>query len=132
MIWVVFGHMCFNLVPGAVNLISSLEKNTMETWIFLFVDSAFFSVDTFFFLAGMLLAYVILRENSKSPLKYPLGIIQRVLRLWPSYIFTILIYYSIYLHMGSGPNWGSDQDEVSNCSHMWRPVLFIDNLIGNG
>lgn len=28
----------------------------------------------------------------------------------------MLIYYGIYLHMGSGPNWAEDQQLVGYCS----------------
>jgi peptidoglycan/LPS O-acetylase OafA/YrhL len=66
------------------------------------------AVDTFFFVGGFLVTYSIIKniKNHKKGFKfYLLAILQRALRFWPSYIFIILIYYSIYLHLGSGPQW---------------------------
>lgn len=34
-----------------------------------------------------------------------MAIVNRALRFWPSYIVVILIYYSLYVHSGSGPQW---------------------------
>ena len=69
-----------------------------------------FAVDVFFYVGGLLLAYVFIREvqNNKSKFAYPLAFIQRLLRFWPSYIMAMLIFYTIYLNLGSGPRWGSD------------------------
>jgi peptidoglycan/LPS O-acetylase OafA/YrhL len=84
------------------------------TPFFLFIEAGLFSIDVFFFVGGFLLAYVFLKGNnsenpsSKKGFTYALAIVQRFLRLWPSYIFAILIYYSVYLHIGDGPFWGMD------------------------
>ena len=63
------------------------------------------AVDVFFFIGGFLVAYSFMREKSKSVLKYPMAIVHRVLRFWPSYATTILIYYAVYIHTGDGPLW---------------------------
>jgi peptidoglycan/LPS O-acetylase OafA/YrhL len=127
--WVVLGHIFFYFIPGTVNIQTSLEKTTMLTYPFLIVEAAFFSVDIFFFIAGFLLAYVFLKDVSKGFIKFPTAIFQRMLRLWPSYIFAILIYYSVYLHLGNGPNWGTDEKDVKYCNAMWKPLIFVDNLV---
>lgn len=71
-------------------------------------------------------------RNNKSLFAYPLAILQRLLRFWPSYIMAMLIFYTIYLHLGSGPRWGSDQETVEYCSGMWRAIFFVDNLVDDG
>jgi len=58
--------------------------------------------------------------------------LQRILRFWPSYIFAILFFYSIYEHLGSGPIWGQDENTTKFCEQMWRPILFVDNFVNNG
>ena len=65
-------------------------------------------------------------------LKYPLAILQRVLRIWPAYILTMLIYYGIFMHMGGGPRWQNNEPIVMACQNMWRSIFFVDNLIDNG
>ena len=132
MMWVIIGHMYGNLLMGALNIQSSVEKNSFEKPFFLLIEGGVFAVDVFFFIAGLLLAHVFLRDLSRSLAKYPLAIIQRMLRLWPSYIFTILIYYSVYVHFGSGPLWGQDEIYTSACGKMWKPIFFVDNLVDNG
>lgn len=69
------------------------------------VLSAFFAVDVFFYIGGFLVAYSFLRNNMKSIMKYPLAIVHRLLRFWPSYIMAMVVYYGIMLHTGSGPLW---------------------------
>ena len=58
-----------------------------------------------------------MREKSKSLLKYPLAIVHRVLRFWPSYTMVILLYYSVYIHTSSGPLWPVNLTlgQVPNC-----------------
>lgn len=70
----------------------------------------------------------------KSVLKYPLAILHRLLRFWPSYIMAILIYYSLFLHSGEGPLWWTVEKagQVENCSSIWKPLIFVDNLVDNG
>jgi peptidoglycan/LPS O-acetylase OafA/YrhL len=56
-------------------------------------------------LGGFLVAYSFLREKSKSVLKYPMAIVHRVLRFWPSYLMAILILYAVFLQTGHGMFW---------------------------
>ena len=70
----------------------------------------------------------------KSWVKYPLAVVHRVLRFWPSYIAAMLIYYGIFIHLGSGPIWFKVETagQIDNCSAMWKPIFFMDNIIDNG
>ena len=78
------------------------------------------------------MAFVFMREKSKSFMLYPVAILQRILRIWPAYIVTILFFYSVLPHLGSGPKWDPLVTSVETCSTMWRPLLFVDNFINNG
>jgi peptidoglycan/LPS O-acetylase OafA/YrhL len=105
-----------------------------EKFYYLFCLGAFFAVDVFFFIGGFLVAYSFMREKSKSILKYPFAILHRVLRFWPSYIFTIIIYSTIYIHTGEGPLWwlGKTLGQIDFCDDFWKTIFFMDNLIDNG
>lgn len=131
MMWVVLGHTFSFVIGGAMNIMS-IEQFSLLKPFYLLIEAGLFSVDVFFFVGGLLVAYVVLRDSSKSHLKYLVAILQRVLRFWPSYIFAIMFYYAIYLHLGSGPNWGSDEEEVRFCESIWKPLLFVDNIVDNG
>ncbi len=98
MFWVILGHAYSEQLHNTVNLLS--VEAQVETWFFLFVIAAFYAVDVFFFLGGFLVAYSFLREKSKNPLKYPMAIVHRVLRFWPSYLMAILILYGVFLQTG--------------------------------
>ena len=50
----------------------------------------------------------------------------------PAYLMTLLIYYSVFMHLGSGPKWIVNEEYTGLCKNMWRSVLFIDNLVNNG
>jgi peptidoglycan/LPS O-acetylase OafA/YrhL len=96
--------------------------------------AAFFAVDVYFFLGGFLVAYSFLREKSKNPLKYPIAIVHRVLRFWPSYLMAILILYAVFLQLGHGMFWFQNEatDQIENCAQIWKPMFFVDNLVDNG
>ena len=131
MMWVVFGHAYSTIMVNISNALTL--SNQINSWFMLMAEGGLFAVDTFFFVGGFLVAYVFVREGSKSGLKYPLAILNRYLRLVPSYFLTMLIYYTIFPHMGSGPFWRKNIDEgVSYCKNMWRALLFVDNLIDGG
>lgn len=70
----------------------------------------------------------------KSIMKYPLAIVHRLLRFWPSYIMAMLIYYGIMMHTGSGPIWYKLQTagQIDYCDSMWKPIIFVDNIVDNG
>ena len=61
-------------------------------------------------------------------LSIPPIIIHRLLRIWPCYIFTIFIVWSIEPYLANGPK-AATVVTSSNCSdNWWRAVLLIDNL----
>ena len=104
MMWVVFGHVFSFATNGVLNLlnISQIANNSF----FLIIEAGIMSVDIFFCLGGFFLAFIMLR--SKINLKIcGLGILQRALRIWPAYIIVMMFYYSLYMRLGSGPNWSS-------------------------
>lgn len=61
-----------------------------------------------------------------------MAILQRILRIWPAFIITMLIYYTIFMHLGSGPRWPQMEPSPLMCKNMWRSMLFIDNFINDG
>ena len=64
-------------------------------------------------------------------LSIPPIIIHRLLRIWPCYIFTIFIVWSIEPYLANGPK-AATVVTSSNCSdNWWRAVLLIDNLFDN-
>lgn len=132
MMWVIFGHMYSVRIQNIVNALT--VTNEVETPFYLLVLASFFAVDVFFYIGGFLVAYSFLRNSMKSIMKYPLAIVHRVLRFWPSYIMAMLIYSGIMIHTGSGPLWYKLQTvgQIDYCDSMWKSIIFIDNIVDNG
>jgi len=98
MLWVILGHLFSVRIQNVLNVLTITDQ--IEVPFFLVILAAFYAVDVFFYIGGFLVAYSFLRNKMKSILKYPLAILHRVLRFWPSYIMAMLIYYSMMLHTG--------------------------------
>lgn len=132
MFWVVFGHTFTVRLKYNANIAGI--PSIVERFNFVIITGTFLAVDVFFFIGGFLFAYSFMREKSKGLLKYPMAIVHRLLRFWPSYIIVILLYYSVYIHTGDGPLWKENMTlgQIPYCENAWKSLLFVDNLVGNG
>ena len=100
--------------------------------------NGFFSVDSFFFLSGLLVAYLTFRQMKRSRGRFPFAVyyIHRILRLTPTYMFVLFFYWFVTVHMGTGPSLinsiGPDSIPARNCrSYWWTNLLYINNLHPN-
>jgi len=105
MMWVVIGH-CYNflLFTGGAENLPNFDVPTKKPF-FLVLIMGLISVDIFFALGGFFLAFVMLRQKKIDAKILILGVVNRALRIWPSYILTMLFYFSILMMMGSGIYW---------------------------
>lgn len=132
MLWVIMGHTYSLRMQNSVNVLT-IEKRTQVPF-YLTLLAAFYAVDVFFYLGGFLVAYSFLRNQMKSMTKYPLAILHRLLRFWPSYIMALFLYSSIIIHLGEGPFWSKILilGQINFCNALWKPIFFMDNLVDNG
>ncbi|KAH8396111.1 hypothetical protein KR222_003465, partial [Zaprionus bogoriensis] len=130
LIWVVYGHdyIMSGLAPN-INLVDFLPW--YKSPFSMFIIHGLFSVDTFFFLSGLLLVMVSLRsmERSKGRLNVPLMYLHRVLRLTPVLALAILAYMQILPIMGSGPLASDYLDSsIDSCKETWYlTLLYVQN-----
>jgi peptidoglycan/LPS O-acetylase OafA/YrhL len=103
MMWVVMGNTFINSIIGAVNILT-IDFVIQRPFI-LIIEAALLTVDIFFFVGGFFMAYQFAKDLTPSLKKYPLRILGRLLRILPSYMLTILIWYSMFIHWGDGPRW---------------------------
>jgi peptidoglycan/LPS O-acetylase OafA/YrhL len=103
--WVILGHTYLNSLGGIVNTLQ--VKDIFSHPFLLLIMAGLLAVDVFFYLGGFFMAFVFMREKSKSWLKYPVAILHRVIRIWPAYVLTMLFYYTTFMKLGSGPKWSS-------------------------
>ena len=130
LIWVIMGNTFINAIIGAINVITL--DDIIQRPFSLIIQATLLSSDIFFFIGGFFMAYAFCRSVDSSAKKYPLTILYRYLRIVPSYLFAILIWYSMFMHWGSGPKWVPNQQYSNLCKNMWRTMLFVDNLVNNG
>ena len=136
MFWVILGHTYFFLfiLSGFKNL-SHLSTNFVPRFSAQVVMNGFFSVDSFFFLSGVLVSYLTFREMARRNGKFPFVTyyLHRILRLTPTYMFVLFFYWFLTIHLGRGPKFhlvaGPDSPTVKNCeSYWWTNLLYINNF----
>ncbi|WKY08446.1 hypothetical protein Q1695_007737 [Nippostrongylus brasiliensis] len=130
--WVVGFHMT-HFYAEADNVIEmgfDMKKRYFNAWM-----TAFFSVDSFFLLSGVMLAYSFLGKNSKKSIKSPymwlMFYVHRYIRLSAPY-FAFIAFYTVIsprLDVG-GHEFDDNLNDARNCPRVWwTNVLYINNLI---
>nr|XP_039272371.1 nose resistant to fluoxetine protein 6-like [Styela clava] len=131
MTWVILGH-TFLFSPSYIDNPVDYAQYYITKGSFQAVGNAFFSVDSFFFLSGLLATYLGMREMRKrnGRLSVLLPYLYRYLRLTPAYGFCILITTSLYSKMGQGPLWPIVTESFRKpCeNHWWTNFLYINNM----
>ncbi|BFF99902.1 nose resistant to fluoxetine protein 6 [Drosophila madeirensis] len=133
-IWVVYGHDYLVAAMGPnLNLIQAFTW-TKSAYSML-IQYGVYSVDTFFFLSGLLLVVIALRtmERTKGKLNIPMMYLHRYLRLTPVLALAILIYMKILPISGDGPLYGSVTfDNYTICEETWYwSLLYVQNYATN-
>ncbi|XP_067045054.1 nose resistant to fluoxetine protein 6-like [Acropora muricata] len=131
--WVVLGH-CFYYLVIRTPAMTRDEIVTVPTFVNRFtaeaVVNATLSVDTFFVLSGLLVAYVSLRRMEKSNGKLPIFqfYFHRFYRLTPTYMFVLLFYAKLLGFFSEGPLWFKYQTNEECDKHWWTNLLYINNI----
>ncbi len=108
----------------------------MQRFSFMIVSNAFFSVDNFFLLSGLLVSYKFIKELSAPDAKFTFGFmvkyyLHRIWRLTPTYMFVLAMSSTITKYLGSGPffpmNGFENKDNCEN--YWWMNVLYINNFL---
>ncbi|XP_041453975.1 nose resistant to fluoxetine protein 6-like [Lytechinus variegatus] len=128
--WVILGHAFF--FPSQMGIIGNIPiaAEWFQQFAFQFVGNAFFSVDSFFFMSGLLLTYITLKKMSKTNGKIPWGLFyfHRYWRLTPAILVTTLIWMYIKPWVGDGPLWRSFQNTETCSKYWWTNILYINNF----
>ncbi len=66
-------------------------------------------MDIFFFVGGFFISYKFAKDLTGSILNFPLLILKRIFRYLPAYVLIILVWYSMFMHLGNGPKWIPDE-----------------------
>ena len=134
MFWVILGHTflwCLSVTSNPLYIFFRVAPRFSAQVI----TSGFFSVDSFFFLSGALVAYLTLREMERKRGWFPVitYYLHRYLRLTMVYAFLLFFWWNLTVHLGSGPTWQSSMGVGSfnyeACSkYWWTNLLYINNF----
>ncbi len=101
--------------------------------------NGFFCVDSFFFLSGLLVAYLTFRQMQRSKGRFPFlpYYVHRILRLTPTYMFVLFFYWFVTVHLGNGPlinaALGPNSSGNKQCAdYWWSNLLYINNFVPSG
>ena len=132
--WVILGHTflwCYGITSNPLYVVTNVASRFSAQPIV----NGYFSVDSFFFLSGTLVAYLTLREMERKKGRFPVitYYIHRYLRLTMVYAFVLFFWWTLTVYLGSGPEWyllagkGSANYEACN-KYWWTNILYINNF----
>ncbi|XP_048480464.1 nose resistant to fluoxetine protein 6 [Plutella xylostella] len=128
--WVILGH-AYLSAPENINPLDILKWQSSVHSIF--VTAAPISVDTFFFISGMLVVYTTAGKLKRNDLLKSLHIfyLNRLLRLFPILASAVLLTASWYNWITDGPDWGEDFTwSVDTCrTYWWSTLLHVQNYV---
>ncbi|XP_035698599.1 nose resistant to fluoxetine protein 6-like [Branchiostoma floridae] len=134
MSWIILGHTYQIAIPSFDNSLQFSEAR--QAFAFQAVNNSSVSVDSFFFISGLLMSYLLLKRIQKSKedgksVPYGMMYLHRYLRLTPTYMFVLMLYVWVIPPMFSGPTWSQAPNALdADCpGWWWANPLYINNLI---
>ena len=137
--WVIQGHTYELSTPLLDNPLYAYST-VIQRFTFQPIQNGTFSVDTFFFLSGLLVAYIALKEQrDKGKIYLIYYFLHRYWRLTPLYAIVLLIFTSLTVYMISGPfHWffADSHSPIYEYAHgcrnyWWSNLLYINNFYPN-
>ena len=135
MFYVILGHTYFWIFTFTSARVDNFPAliDVAKRFSFQPVLSAFFAVDSFFFLSGVLVAYLTLRQmkRSKGRFRFPAlsYYLHRYLRLTPTYAFVLFFAWFVTVHLSYGPIISLHPGFEANCEkYWWTNFLYINNF----
>ncbi|XP_043217996.1 nose resistant to fluoxetine protein 6-like [Amphibalanus amphitrite] len=129
MTWVLLGHAASQITSYDQNFFVALDW--FKTVAFQVIDNATLSVDTFYLLSGVVLAYSFCGAYEKRrKFNVFMFYLHRYLRLTPPMAIMVAINATIFVYFGSGPLWPrmvEPQQDICQ-KDWWRNLLYIQNF----
>jgi hypothetical protein len=130
MFWVIIGHTVLWYAENIINPTAQAAA-TQSLW-FTLIRGGEYAVDTFFFLSAFLAAWGVLGQLKKKRLTartYALFLFGRYVRLTPTYLLTVLVFWKVLPATMEGPNWASKLKGIQACDEKFvYNVFYVNNL----
>ncbi|XP_077994445.1 nose resistant to fluoxetine protein 6-like [Glandiceps talaboti] len=128
--WVILGH-TFSLFNTLSDNSSAYSQEVLPRFTFQAILNAAFSVDSFFFLSGLLVTYLTLRELTEGKdVNWFMFYFHRFWRLTPLYMFIVFFNVYIFPYFIDGPYAAYVTTTENACiQHWWTNLLYINNLV---
>ncbi|KAK8389789.1 hypothetical protein O3P69_009056 [Scylla paramamosain] len=130
MVWVVWGHGYMMQASVTNNLVH--YKELSQGILNQIIMNASYSVDTFLFMSGLLVAYTVLLEKEKARgVNWIMYYIHRIIRLTPPIMFTAAASATVFRFAMKGPYSHSvERNFVQSCRESWwADSIFVNNLV---
>ena len=135
--WVIQGH-TYSFITLILGNTIFAETTLVERFTFQPIINGTFSVDSFFFLSGLLVAYLALKEmREKGKMNWIYYFLHRYWRLTPLYAFLLLFFMSMTVYLISGPfQWLATDPEHGMMTkstelcrdYWWTNLLYVNNF----
>jgi len=123
------GHTYYALSFARVTNLPALAKDLFK-WEFETISNGEVSVDSFFLVSGLLVAYYLLRQLDRSRGRFNIILfyVHRYFRLTPVYAIILAFLATLVVYVGSGPDWQNVRyTMVDVCrNEWWRNLLYIN------
>ncbi|XP_033118021.1 nose resistant to fluoxetine protein 6-like [Anneissia japonica] len=136
--WVILGHTY--IFPETLFSNPTIIVDILSRFTFQAVGNATFSVDSFFFLSGLLVTYLTLKylRNNNGKLNWVMFYVHRYLRLTPVYMLVIFFFATLTPYLATGPIYSivfdpnpapGIENQLTYCQdYWWTNLLYINNL----
>ena len=135
MFWVILCHTHLWVFTSAGVKNTTKMIGVASRFSFQVIINGFFSVDSFFFLSGLLVAYLTLRDLNRRRGRFPalMYYIHRYLRITPTYAFVLFFQWFLTVHLTDGPlfisRYGPGSPPYETCNqYWWTNLLYINNF----
>lgn len=130
--WVILGH-SYYFMSWFKHQNPTIAFTWMDSVAFAAIENATLSVDSFFMLSGLLVAYITLRglERARGQFSWIMFYVHRYVRLTPVMMSVVAFVATLYVYLGSGPWWGKVAEGLpKHCvENWWTNMLYINNFV---
>uniref|UniRef100_A0A8D8CWM4 Nose resistant to fluoxetine protein 6 n=1 Tax=Culex pipiens TaxID=7175 RepID=A0A8D8CWM4_CULPI len=131
MVWIVFCHNYMTIIMSTMSNAIGIY-DWIKSYHSMLIVGGTVSVDSFFLLSGMLIAWSVLKElNTRRKLNVPLMYLHRYLRLTPAFAALLLFTCTLMKYCGSGPFWSTlvkGTEDVCD-EYWWSALLYVQNYV---